>query len=237
MTAGEWLPMTGAPRRFLLALVAAGFCHGACAAGEHEWRALKKIGPQTLAPGSVWQAGLIEENAPEKRSEKTVGNTGVAENTNARKLVIDVLAEGSGKILRHEEVFVPSETLKDDPCSVNRVEGFVAEGTALTLTLVREFACGAGSSVTTTYRIEIGRESNRIVEWQLASASRDAVWTANIEYLEGRMTVNDDSPDSNPETLDKILKIAKLPPILAEQSLMLCLPPLRGSDVMSCSQP
>lgn len=236
--ADESLPMTGTAHRLLLALVVAGFCQGVCAAGDaHEWRALEKIGPQVLAPGLVWQAGLIEEDTPGKRSKARVGNTGTQENTNARKLVIEVSAEGGDKVLRHEEVLVPSETLRDDPCSVNRVEGFAAEGNVLSLTLVHEFACGAGSSVTTSYRLEIGRENTRIIEWQLSSASRDANWTANIEYPEGRMTVNDDSPDSDPDMPEKIHKITKVPPVLTEQSLMQCLPPLRGTDVMNCGQP
>lgn len=200
-------------------------------------RALETSGWQPLEAGVAWRASLVEEPARDKREGEPVGNVGVPRNDNPRKLVIEVTAEGAGTVSRREEIVVPSETLSGDPCSVNRLEGLSTEGRVLVFAMVREFACGAGSSVSTTYRIEVDRERSRIVALTHASASRDAVWTADIEYLEGRMTVSDESPDADPDMPQKILKISNEPPLLAPQSLMSCLPPLRGPDVMRCGHP
>ncbi|MFT3807841.1 hypothetical protein [Arenimonas sp.] len=203
----------------------------------HEWRTLEAVGPQALDADAVWRAHVIEEQAPGKREGEPVGNVGMPPNANTRQLVIEVLAADARAQLRREVIDVASETIENDPCAVRRVEKFQAEGQTLTITLVRDTACGAGSSVSTTYRLEIGREQTRLISWGLNSASRDAVWSAEIEYPDGRLTVRDESPDSDPDQLPKILKISKIAPALTAQSFSQCLPPLRGPDVMNCSQP
>lgn len=200
-------------------------------------RTLEARGWQPLEAGVAWRASVVEEPGSGKREDEPVGNVGVPRNDNLRKLIIELSAEGGDTVLRREEIVVPGETLSGDPCSVNRLEGFSMEGRVLVFAMVREFACGAGSSVSTTYRIEVDRERSRVVALTYASASRDAVWTADIEYLEGRMTVSDESPDADPDIPQKILKISKEPPVLAPQSLMSCLPPLKGRDVMNCRRP
>lgn len=224
-------------RMFALAVAASLFLALIAAAQGDDGRMLETSGRQPLETGVVWRASVIEEQMPGKREGEAVGNVGLPANTNRRKLVIEIMPKDSDVPVRREEVPVPSETIEGDACTVSRVEGFAAKGDALAFTVVREFACGAGSSVSVSYKLQIGRAQTRIVGLTYASASRDAVWAAEVEYLEGRLSVRDQSPDADPDVPQKILKISKEPPALTPQSLMQCLPPLQGPEVMRCRQP
>lgn len=198
---------------------------------------MESTGLLSTEAGVVWRASVREENSPAKRSSRLVGNSGATENFNQRKLVLEVFGGNPRTLLRREEVLAPSQTRRGDPCSVTELSQFDAKGRMLSLVFDHHVACGAGSSTSVGYEIEVGRRETRIVGFAITSASRDSITSFDIDYRQGRMTVSESAPEDYPprQPVKRFVPRGLLP--LAKHSFMKCLPPLHGRNVSDCRLP
>jgi hypothetical protein len=216
-------------KRLLTAVMFTVASTGLCA----NWVVLQSIEPRISARSVDWRAQLMEENLPEKRSLSRVGNAGESENWNRRMLVIEVASEAPGRSTRRQEYEIPSRTVSGDPCSVRSVE--LAEQDALLgLTVTYDFGCGAGSSTSVFYKIDVQPDANTLTYLQWDQASRDEMTSIEVDYAIGRISSlrgrSEDECAENPV----VQSFKKGAVVLDRRSLLRCPHPLRGNRIESC---
>jgi len=213
------------------------FCHAAALADDAtkaQWRIVESIELQRGADGIRWRATFLDENFPEKRTANIVGNVGVPENFNQRRLKIEVFDEASGALLRREEFPAPTETIQDDPCSITELTKLDVEAGYLTLDFQYQFACGAGAGTDFSYKISVTKNKSQMIEFNISSASREIVSEITIDYKKGRMTSRYGRTEEGlGKPLFKKISIGAYP--LNSDALSQCPAPLRGA-IPNCGQ-
>jgi hypothetical protein len=180
----------------------------------------------------AWQAQIVEQDLPEKRSGGLVGNLGVGENTNRRALEIQVFNAAS--LIRRHVYEIPSHTVPGDPCSTRDVEILEKDG-LLELEAEYSYACGAGSSTSARYKIDVKPDASRLTHLELTHSSREQTTSIQVDYKLGRLSVSEDRPeDGETEQKPVVRRIPKQALALDASSLLNCPKPLRGNQIQSC---
>ena len=176
--------------------------------------------------GLMLRASLQEKDlTPAKSGGRTVGNIGIPENPDPRKLVVERVDAASGEVRSRREFRVPSETVRGDQCTVAVLDELTFTEDSLVIGFDHQYACGAGEGTSIRYTLNTGEAELRVAEVSLDSASRDALQRIRIDYGRGVITVaRSRVADDHPRRVS----LRHMPPGK---------PPVSGKLFVACPQP
>lgn len=184
--------------------------------------------------GTVLRAEFIAEDDPAKRGSFLVGNVGVEENFNDRRLIVELRNVANNAVVLRQEFEAPSQTIQGDPCFISSLNGLAVQQKQLSVTFEYQFACGAGSGTEATYTVASFGQELRVTSVALVEASRDGIIRLEIDYQKGLVARSIDRPEDDKPSKPTFRRIAKGAVAMTRNVFMVCPQPLKGKAMPAC---
>lgn len=205
------------------------------AAAGATWTTVRSAESMPGPDGLMLRASLQEKDlTPAKNGGRTVGNIGIPENPDPRKLVVERVDAASGEVRSRSEFRVPSETIRGDQCTVAVLDELTFKEDSLVIGFDHQYACGAGEGTSVRYTLDTGEAELRVAEVSFDSASRDALQRIRIDYGRGVITVARGRVEDEHPRRVSLRHMPAGKPLATGKLFVACPQPLTGGRLPDC---